>query len=367
MIAPDYTNSILNFSCSVQQQLRGKPAHAPLPALHGKLHLPLTVIIIDGLGYTFLSKHKQSFLWKHCIGSMTSVFPSTTTAAVTTLMTAQSPAQHGLTGWFMLSKELGAIVIPLRFKTRYGKRALHEDGIRMQDLLFATSILNNSVKSTHLLPNIVKNSPFNRALRGKAIIKGYDDLNGMMKLLVQNRHCTTAYWGKFDHILHHYGVHSKEAEQHFRELDKAIEHASKTLKGTLLITADHGLLDVKHLFLKDHPELEACLALPFCGEPRTVYCYVHPGKDKQFRTYVEKKLKKYCTLLSKQELLRRGWLGKELPSKAIQHRIGDYVLLMKKNYAFYDELLAERRTPHRAEHGGVSADEMLVPLIAVHL
>ena len=111
--------------------------------------------------------------------------------------------------------------------------------------------------------------------------------------------------------------------------------------------------------------MQETLVLPLSGERRVAYCYVCPNKVKQFEQYVKQKLRKECTLYKSEELVKRGYFGLGLENSKLLERIGDYTLIMKENYVIFDELLGEKRSFHIGNHGGISKEEMFVPLIVI--
>ncbi len=134
----------------------------------------------------------------------------------------------------------------------------------------------------------------------------------------------------------------------------------------MIITADHGLIDTterKVVWLEKHPKLKECLTLPLCGEPRVVYCYVRPSETRQFEDYVKTRLNKACWLYKSEDLMRRNYFGLFKPNPKLGERIGDYILIMKDNYIFKDCLLGKKASFNRGNHGGISEEEMKVPLI----
>ncbi|MEM3873167.1 MAG: alkaline phosphatase family protein, partial [Nitrososphaeria archaeon] len=86
----------------------------------------IVLFIIDGLGYNFLNNHlnKTSILIRNVrewfLTPITSTFPSTTSTALTSLFTAQTPIEHGIIGYTMYLKSLGLIVDMLNFAPVYG-------------------------------------------------------------------------------------------------------------------------------------------------------------------------------------------------------------------------------------------------------
>ncbi|NPV40448.1 MAG: hypothetical protein HPY72_03770 [Anaerolineae bacterium] len=74
-------------------------------------------ILVDGLGWDSLQslqENDRAPAWEALLQSgqllpLTSVAPSTTSAALTTLWTARQPAEHGIIGYEMFLKEFGLI------------------------------------------------------------------------------------------------------------------------------------------------------------------------------------------------------------------------------------------------------------------
>jgi predicted AlkP superfamily pyrophosphatase or phosphodiesterase len=180
-----------------------------------------------------------------------------------------------------------------------------------------------------------------------------------------------AYWPYFDSVAHEFGVESKKADKHFHELDKKFKtffNRFKNKKTGFIITADHGFIDTpknKTLMLDNHPELKKCLTMPFCGDARVIYCYVHPYKAKIFEKYVKTRLKKFCFIYKSTDLIKKNFFGLFHANKKLIDRIGDYVLIMKENYVFRDKLPGKKTKIHVGNHSGLSKKEMLVPLILI--
>lgn len=141
MYFPNYKDgSIVNLMSSIGGSFRAKLPYTPLPQL-----LPLelaastniVLFVIDGLGYEMLLKYAQgSILFDNIRAKLTSVFPSTTAACMTTFLTGVAPQQHAITGWLMYLRELGDTIVLLRGMTRSG--ASFEDiNIKASDIVTA--------------------------------------------------------------------------------------------------------------------------------------------------------------------------------------------------------------------------------------
>ncbi len=376
-VLPDYRGgSIVNLMSSIARASRGKTPYRglkllPAKELEGTRHIIL--LVIDGLGYEWVLKHgKGSFLKQHLVGSMTSVFPPTTATAMTTFYTGVAPQQHAFTGWFMHFKEIGMTIAPLPFTTRSGAISLRKSGIAYADLLKERPLSERlGRKLVCVLPRAVANSPYNDVVMKGAERRTYTTMEGCFRQLAtsgkRNRKLAIiGYWPIIDKLSHHYGPDHKEVEHHFRRLDARIARFAESLPSgtTLIVTADHGLMEGRRQHqLKDYPQIMDCLSAPLTGEPRLAYCYVHPEQEQTFVRLVKKL--GWCTARKSGELVKEGYFGKGKQSPSLKQRIGDYVLILKEGNTLGDNLLTEPDKKHRGHHGGVSAEEMLVPLIVL--
>jgi hypothetical protein len=378
---PNYQhNSLVNLMARLAQEF-GVTDHPYAPFEHPALaHLAdydhIVLLIIDGLGARYLDT-QPGFLQAHRRAELTSVFPTTTASAITTFMTGLAPQQHGLTGWFTYLKELGAVTAVLPCQLRGSREVLSERGIDIAALYGHVPFFDQlSVTSTVVAPAWIADSPFNVAHSGRARRVGYADLASLFEelhaLLVRDaRQYIYAYWPEFDRLSHQFGNGSEQVAQHYRELETALEKFSVSMAGTntlLLITADHGFIDThpeRLINLHAHPVLQDCLSLPLSGEPRVAYCYVHPHKSQTFVDYVREHFAEQMELIDSQALIAQGAFGLGEAHPQLAQRVGDYTLIMKNNYVIKDWLAGEKPFFQYGVHGGVSEQEMQVPLIVL--
>lgn len=379
MLKPDYSNCILNLVSSV---LKGTDKNADMRGLLKPLkQLPpesfdkknTLVLIIDGLGYEFIKKHgKKSFMYKNFHSQITSVFPPTTASAITSFYTGLTPAKHGSPGWFVWLKELGCVTSILPFTTRSGGLPFSATGLMPEDVIKGSTIFDRVnadcavVSKRHII-----NSESSEIYHGGHNRFPYESFNGLFMqakkaLNRPGKNLVFAYWPRFDSIAHKKGINHKEAIKHFKELDAKLSRFVKNLSDTKVIVAsDHGLIDApknKIIRLKNHPKLQNMLRIPLSGEPRLAYCYVKAGKEKEFENYVKEL--DWCDYMTSNELLKKNFFG---PGKnpQLKERIGDYCLVMKNNYVLLDNVFREDEEELVGFHGGVSREEMLVPLIVI--
>ncbi len=380
---PDYHGgSLVNLMSSLATALGGSSPYAPLTALPPD-HLAdarhVVLLVVDGLGHDFLIG-RDSALRRHLRSPMTSVFPSTTASAIPTFLTGLAPQQHGLTGWHMYFREIGAIAAPLPFRIRAGRHALRDAGVTPTTLFGLTPLFDRLPLPCHVVsPRHIIHSDFNVALSGKAKRHGYETLDEMFAQIAgllrisAPRSYIHAYWPQLDSLAHEFGIHSPEVAEAFAALDAGfaqLVEAARQTGSRVIVTADHGFIDTsaeQTIDLDDHPGLRETLLLPLCGEPRMAYAYVRAGRETQFEDYVRENLADRVQLLKSEDILQQGWLGPGAAHPALRDRLGDYVLIPRGRAILRDWLKGEERYTHVGVHGGLSATEMRVPLIVAPL
>jgi len=380
---PDYHGgSLVNLMSSLTTALGGNSPYAPLTALPPQ-HLAdarhVVLLVIDGMGHDFLIG-RDSVLRRHLRSPLTSVFPSTTASAIPTFLTGLAPQQHGLTGWHMYFREIGAIAAPLPFRVRAGRHALREAGVTPQTLFGLTPLFDRLSLPCHVVsPKHIIHSDFNVALSGTATRHGYETLDEMFALIAgllrsdAPRSYVHAYWPQIDSLAHEYGIRSPQVAEAFAALDAGFARLVDVARDSgsrVIVTADHGFIDTsaeETIDLDDHPGLRETLLLPLCGEPRMAYAYVRAGRETRFEDYVRENLSDRVQLFKSADILQQGWLGPGEAHPALRDRLGDYVLVPRGRTILRDWLKGEPRHTHIGVHGGLTAAEMVVPLVVAPL
>jgi len=378
---PDYHGgSLVNLVASIGQSF-GRTAEYPTSIALEQTELDkydnVILLVIDGMGYNYVQS--STGLYKnHCHAKLTSVFPSTTATSITSFLTGLAPQQHGLTGWFTYLQEVGGVTAVLPCMLRGSQESISKQGIDIAKLYNHPSFFDElTCGSAIVSPNWILDSEFNQCHTGRAQPCGYE---GMDDMFAEMAHCVKrakgrqyiyAYWPEFDHLSHVNGNQSDTVAEHYQQLQKATEQFLAQVKGTntlLLIAADHGFIDTspgRCITVNDHPLMQACLRMPLSGEPRVAYCYVHEGKDEMFINYVNTHFSQQLDCVPSKALLNANWFGLGEAHSQLAKRIGDYTLIMKENFIIKDWLDSEKHFFHLGVHGGISKQEMFIPLIVV--
>lgn len=382
MIRPDYAGgSIVNLMRSLADACGSVEPLPYLPLRAEKVGLPETakhivLLVIDGLGHRHLSRRgRGGALQRHLRAQLTSVFPSTTASAVTTYLSGLAPQQHALTGWHMHFSELDAVAAVLPLKPRGPGRFEAPD--RLPQRLFGHRPFTARIarRSVMISPQSIASSPFNRYHAGPAQVLAYKTLAELFARIqeaVRQADAPSyiyAYYPDLDALAHEHGIASPQTDACLAALDAAFGRLLAALAGSnclVLASADHGFIDSppeRQLDLAQLPQLADTLSRPLCGERRVVYCYVRDGQARRFEAAAGDCLDGRAEVFPAREFIEAGWFGPGRPDPRLASRIGDYVLLMREDWTLKDQLPGEKQHPQIGVHGGVSADEMLVPLI----
>jgi hypothetical protein len=390
-VLPDYAGgSILNLPASVLAEFAPLDTEAPAsgqPLRHEILppHLlddarVIVMLVVDGLGRSNLRHARQAGLieWLDSadhVATITSVFPSTTVAALTSLQTALPPATHGLAGYTIYLEPQQATVNMITWKASGGmqlasplpdpKRFLDVPNIytRLAAAGVEAVIVSNKEFADSALTNI--QSP-------DVPYIGHRTMAEMAGLLAKEvarpgRRFIFGYWDGFDTLAHTHGPASDIAMNELYLLDQAVG------RGLLRPLAGQGTGDVAVLVVSDHghaalrPEKTLPLngvlsgraaARPIpTGDRRATGL---PFSDAERLSVVREIAGGEGVVVDVQQALARGLYGPGPQHPDLQSRIGESLLLSTGNGAF---VYPQSNNPTAGGHGSLTSDEMLVPLL----
>ena len=381
---PDYAGGgIVNLMQSIAVACGGRaryPQLGALPASDLGQARHVVLLVADGLGQSMLDTLPGTQnLRRHWRCSLSSVFPSTTATAITTFMSGLAPAQHGLTGWHVHLAEIGQTlaVLPLTPRHETARRRPEE----LPPLLFDYPTLYQQLghECWVLAPTNIAGSPFNawhaRGANTRAY-SGLPELFAQLGALLKDAAAPRfiyAYYPDLDSVAHRFGCSGERLQATLNDFDAAFGRFVESARGSdawLIVTADHGFIDSppEHVVCLDaHPQLAALLERPLCGERRAAFCYVAAQNHRAFALYVAKHLAHCVELRVSAELIDEGWFGPPPYHPRLAERIGDFALLMKDDWTIKDWLPGEKRFRMLGVHGGLSLQEMQVPLLSARL
>jgi len=385
MYAPDYDGgSIVNLLSSIIRSRGGYSPHRGLSGLTVKSlsdARKVIYLVVDGVGESQLQRflredHGKRFFAAHERRVISTVFPATTAAAVTTFGSGASPAEHAVLGWFLHLHDLGLVSTILPAITRTGSPLAPADFDLGAYLKIPSYISSTGGRRELLSWGHIPKSRYSMITDAWKHRVGFNTLTGMVRQIVlcarrRGRGLAYAYWPEYDSCCHSDGCYHHKTITHLEEIDRALGKLVMHLKGTdtvLVVTADHGLVDAlppNCIELRDVPGFYDCLAVVPSGDARAVQCFVRPARVKEFLSLVRKRLSKFCICVSGEYLLESRMFGLGKPHASLANRVGDYVLLARPGCAFSSSLPGMESSFNVGNHGGMSETEMLVPLYVV--
>ena len=339
IIYPDYNNSILNLITSFLKYYNVATYHKSLKEFDEKLekrYKNVVFIILDWMGSHILERvSKNGIFEKNKVKTITSVYPSTTTAALTTYYSGKPPYETGWIAWSQYFKEYGRALDMLSHKESYQNDTLENKRIDVfKDVINYETVFNKIEKTNpnvdvyEIMPDY-SDRKANRSLRANNI----EEICEHIKLICSGNKketFTMAYCDNPDGLLHKYGCKSKEVKEMIKNAEKCIEKMRQELSDDTLIvlSADHGHKDINKAYtLLDYPELQECLIMPPSLESRALTFWVHQDKKEKFEYLFKQNFGKEFLLLTKQEFLEKGFLGSGVKHKKIEDFIGDYIAM----------------------------------------
>ena len=361
---PDYSRCGVNLTASVLKYFDVENRHESLPELDKvlaeKTYRNVVLMLFDGMGMDTLASHlpADSFLRRHVQTTLSAVFPSTTTAATTSIVSGQEPGEHGWIGWTLHFEKLKKSIDIFINRVQFIGEPAAEASVVKQLLPYtpATELISRSGNGCGRCV-----SPFD-----DVIIDSIEDLFIQTRRLMDEggRHYIYAYWPEPDHLMHQYGCRHEKVKRVMDDINARLHAFASELQpdDLLLVTADHGLVDGIADYLEDHPALENMLRISPSVEPRAAALYIKDEYIAAFPEAFKQAFGDHYLLLSQKEALESGLFGR-MPARAeLPSLIGDYFAVSVGSHALFHKHGQCRLV---GMHAGLTKAEMNVPLIVL--
>jgi predicted AlkP superfamily pyrophosphatase or phosphodiesterase len=383
---PDYAGgSILNLASSLETHFGVTSENAVL-----RNSLPLegaeTVVlfIVDGLGQWQLEKHiadgdvpnLKALMEGGHHQVITSVFPSTTMAAVTAMHTATPPAKSGWLGYTLWLPEIGATVEMIGQINQTTHKPLEDRGFLASVPGMYARLEKLGVQVSSVQPSGYRGSWLNDWYWQGAVQYGYITANILPSatarpLELDGRRLVVLYWADYDSVCHRHGPSSSAASDEISALDHALGRLIVRLprdgKTALVVTADHGQVDLRAdaaVYLERDEWLRSRLLSA-------------PGGDRVCRTLrvapdelqaVEAHVRRYGDVMRSAEAWEAGLFGGAPAQASFRERVGDLIVMPRDGMQLCWTFTGKQPSrPHLGSHGALSHEEMRVPLLAARM
>ena len=357
----------------------------------------LLFLLVDGFGYNHFTNSiaLSDFLTILATGGdlfpLTSVFPSTTSAALTTYHSGLTPQEHGLPEWHVYFEEFDSIIatLPFRMMNSIQTDSLTELGGNGKMLYEGSTIYEQLAEAgtpsyMFILEDYAGTVYSSSVHRGSMLLPfrdGPDLMRQLIDKLQQNKEPAYffVYWGKIDSIAHQYGPNTPEHRAAIQEFTNLVEQellaklspedANDVL---VLLSSDHGHVNIKGdelIYLNRYPIIGESLVrsknhkliLP-SGSPHDVFLYIQSDKLNTVMDFLKKELEGKAEVMLVADALKDGLFGLNNPTKTFTRRVGNLLVLPKPGFHVWYEFFPDLPFEMLGIHGGLTKEEMLVPL-----
>lgn len=329
------------------------------------------VVLIDGLGEQQLRRYSgYTPFFRSQAGTrraLSAGFPSTTANSLSSLATGRLPGAHGVVGYRVLDPEKDAVFNQLTWNLDVDPVAWVPDATLFERLTDA------GIDVVSLGEKKFAGRGLNRAsLRGGRFrdSKTLEErcAQALAEAKAPGRRLVYLYWGNLDKTGHVHGADSAAWTEELERVDLALSRLASDLPhdATMLVTADHGMVDVDHerrFDLAELPELKAGLR-HVGGEPRALHLYAADGAEADVLSAWQETLGDRGLILPKSEAIARGYFGPVAPH--VYPRIGDFLVICTDGFAVVDsDVESASALALIGHHGSTTEQELQIPLLLV--
>lgn len=340
---------------------------------------------LDGLGYDRYQKILPQLPFFRRLQPalpLTSTFPSTTAAVSNSLCTGLTPAQHGLFEWTLYLPEIDQRIKTLPFQNESTGQIL--DGAYPARVLLSREtvfqkLARRQIPSFCFLSHKYAFTAYSSVAHAGSEIVPFLNFSDLSIALIHQLNTSSgfffAYWDQLDTLSHFYGPDSEACFQETLAFDFYLHQifqnlTPETKKETLFIfVTDHGQIACdsrQAIHLEQDPLLMDSLALDQKGQPllpcgghRDPFLHLKKEKIAACQKHLAQKFKNHVLAVKPEDLLAANLFGAKTTPPKFRSRLGNLILLPLQNQSF----VWNPQKTYQGQHGGLSREEMLVPLI----
>ena len=319
------------------------------------------------------------------LAPLTSIVPSTTSTVLPSIWSGLSPAEHAMVGYELWLKEYGVVAnmishSPFQVPGQL-ERAGFDPATALPGPTLGQQLSTKGIRAYAFQHYTIANSGMSRMFLKNTQVEPFGSAAELMtnvRLLMEQspdeKQFIGVYWGNVDRLSHVYGPDDQRPALDFQAFSFALEkfllekmRPSKWGETLLLLAADHGQIHTPrdpHYYLSSHANLARRLPIKPTGENRMVYLNIRPGQVEAVREYMEKTFMGQFALLEPGYAAANGLFGPGDIHPRLADRTGDLIAIPQNNaYLWW----GEGESPILGRHGGMTPEEMLVPLVAARV
>ncbi|MGN1163769.1 MAG: alkaline phosphatase family protein, partial [Candidatus Ornithospirochaeta sp.] len=357
ILLPDYSNSLVNLSSSILRNFGVETLFPTMGSVDKMLEEQprnVIVLLLDGMGTVQMERYlkKDGPFRSHFAFSYSSVFPSTTVAATTSMLSALPPSSHGWLGWDNYYPPLDKNVTVFLNKDQGTDTdaAPYMCAEKFTPYVSIVERINAGGGEAYV------SSPFSHPYPATI-----DEVLSRILSLSRTggRKFIYGYWTCPDSILHAEGGGSKGVGECLRYIEKRVAETAAELENSVMfVTADHGHIDTEGVYISEYPELFSLLSRLPSIEPRVPNFFVNEGMEKRFEEVFLNYFGNDYVLMTKDEVIGEKLFGNGEEHPLFRSMLGSYIAAAKggKTIFFYGH-------KWKSMHAGLTEDEMTIPLV----
>jgi hypothetical protein len=357
-VVPDYGGANV---CGVMPGLvapGGRPSWFPAVLREAR---QVVVLVVDGLGWLQIGEHRDLLPTLTAMdgGPITTVAPTTTATALTSIATGLTPAEHGLIGYRL---DIGGTVINvLRWHTDKGDARRQLPPREVQPV---PAFLGSAVPIVSKVE--LEGSGFTEAHLSGGRPVGWRIASNIAvevgRQLAAGEPIVYAYYDGVDKVAHERGF-GPFYDAELRSVDRLVGDVRGALVpgSAMVVIADHGQVHVGEQTITPAPEMMR-LVHHQSGEGRFRWLHAKGGAAGELLAIATERYADVAWVVSRDEIIDGKWFGPTM-SAPIAARLGDVALVARDPISFNDPADSG---PYRliCRHGSLTPAEVFVPMLA---
>lgn len=325
------------------------------------------VFLVDGLGWNLLREHRDVAPYLNGLADgrqpITCGVPSTTATSITSLGTGLPPGAHGVVGFTSRIPGTDRLLDALRWDADVDPREWQP-----HPPVFARARASG-VAASIVSRRVFEGSGLTIASQRGAEYVGADTpgerISSAVRATSTPGSLAYLYEGELDSTGHAKGCRSWAWEHQLGVVDAFAQRLREALDPAcaLLITADHGMVDVapdNRIDVDAHSLMLDGVAL-VGGEARLRHLYCRSGAVDDVAGTWRGFLGERALVWTRDEAIEAGLFGPV--DAAVRPRLGDVIVASMGESAVFSSVVFPYEATLVGLHGSLSADEMLVPLL----
>ncbi|GJQ34083.1 MAG: alkaline phosphatase family protein [Anaerolineales bacterium] len=352
----------------------------------------VVLFFVDAFGWSFFEKfQRMSFLQRFAkhgrVEKITSQFPSTTAAHVTTIHTGLNVGQSGIYEWYYYEPLLDRIIAPLLFSYSGEKerdtlpvKKVKPEALYPKGLLYP-ELKSLGVESFNYGHRDHTPSTYSKVVMRVSEIIPYKTLSEALINIgsqLERRSAPTfihLYFDRIDGMGHEYGPEAPQTEAEILTFLMMMDYFfDRTFSGRgrilFMMTADHGMCEVdpqSTVYLNTdwsfsgferfiRTNRRGNLLVP-AGSARDMFLYLKKEMLDEAQEFLAKRLEGKADVVKTEALIREGYFGPEVSERFLE-RVGNLVILPYRYESVWWYEKDKFEMNFLGHHGGLTPQEM---------